>query len=328
MQKLTSSTHTLSHPAYAHPRSLYLQRNHIATLPEGLSHLRALRRLFLDRNELRALPAAIGRLVSLEWLSLDDNELSTLPVELIDCENLEWVSVERNHLVSLPDDLASMAFRLRFFSVIGNQRLISLPLSMSLLCEQVTAHQLHETEQHQMLRGRTIPTTPTSPTTSSSSSFFASSSTSTSSFSSLSMSSSFVGGGGPPKNGLEFRIDSVLQIPKSMTHGYPLSDSAMDLHNYQNEHQDRVRDIVFYLERVVLPLNIEFNGVAHYPPQSEVSSLVRCPRSGSKFTFKNTRTHCRLCGNVYAKREVQHRVVLAILGESRVCHYCFEVCFA
>jgi len=266
---------------------LYLQRNHIAVLPESICQLRALRRLFLDRNELRALPAALGSMMNLQWLSVDDNELSTLPVELIECENLEWISVERNHLVSLPDDLASMAYRLRFFSALGNERLVWLPLSMSLLCEQVSARHRYEAEQFQMLHGRAA-STPAEAV------------------------------------GLELRIDSVLQIPKSMTHGYPLSNSAMDLHNYQNEHQDRVRDMIFYLERVVLPLGVEFNPTAHYPPQAEVSSLVRCPRSGSKFTFKNTRTHCRLCGNVYAKREVQHRVILAVLGESRVCHYCFE----
>jgi internalin A len=74
------------------------------SLPQSVSHLRALRRLVLDDNLLRALPEDMGCLPSLRELSCDNNRLTEVPPVLAagNVCNLVLLSLGNNLISEVP----------------------------------------------------------------------------------------------------------------------------------------------------------------------------------------------------------------------------------
>ena len=86
-------------------RTLQLQCNQIAVLPDWIGQLTELEELHLAHNQLASLPASIGRLSKLRKLTINHNQLESLPECLGLLPALESVELESNTLSCPPMDV-------------------------------------------------------------------------------------------------------------------------------------------------------------------------------------------------------------------------------
>lgn len=85
-----------------HVEKLVLDKNHLVTLPDELSHLPRLTYLSLYHNNLQKLPESIGNLCSLQYLDLHGNNIETLPDSIWNLKSLSILNVSSNMLSSFP----------------------------------------------------------------------------------------------------------------------------------------------------------------------------------------------------------------------------------
>lgn len=83
-------------------RSLLLDGNPVASLPQELSALSGLQTLSLHGVALDTLPAIVTRLISLKYLDLGRTGLKAFPPALANLKGLEGLSLDSNSLVSIP----------------------------------------------------------------------------------------------------------------------------------------------------------------------------------------------------------------------------------
>ena len=83
-------------------RSLHLNRNEMAELPDWLAELTSLTSLEFAQNQVAKLGGWIGDLDQLENLDMTDNLLTTLPEKLGDCRRLIHLRMVGNLLVGIP----------------------------------------------------------------------------------------------------------------------------------------------------------------------------------------------------------------------------------
>ncbi|MDP2436411.1 MAG: leucine-rich repeat domain-containing protein, partial [archaeon] len=96
--------------ALAELKNLFLQNNHLTTLPESFAKLEELRILRLSNNRLKEVPECIIQLVSLEELYLEDNAITSSTPEFQDlCEVISVVALDGNPLVEEPPELTPEA---------------------------------------------------------------------------------------------------------------------------------------------------------------------------------------------------------------------------
>ncbi|XP_072479667.1 leucine-rich repeat-containing protein 57 [Notamacropus eugenii] len=89
-------------------RSLTLNHNRLAVLPEELCKLTKLETLHLNNNRLTQLPAAFGQLSALKSLSLSGNQLRTVPSQLCSLRHLDVVDLSKNQIQSVPDSVGEL----------------------------------------------------------------------------------------------------------------------------------------------------------------------------------------------------------------------------
>ncbi|CAL8322267.1 unnamed protein product [Lota lota] len=93
VRHLSSSLWRLSHLT-----ALYINNNHLTSLPPDIACLHRLEYLNLSCNQLCTLPSEIGTVVSLRELHLNENKLSILPFELGKLFQLHTLGIEGNPL--------------------------------------------------------------------------------------------------------------------------------------------------------------------------------------------------------------------------------------
>ena len=76
--------------------------------PDCFWRLTALEELYIDRNQIADLPDGIGELVNLKELGLIGNKLKTVPTAINKLAKLEVLHAEENRLESLPKGLGKL----------------------------------------------------------------------------------------------------------------------------------------------------------------------------------------------------------------------------
>ena len=89
-------------------RELRLDENVLEKLPRSLCSLSNLHRLSVTRNGLRAFPNQMHLMHSLRFLYLDDNELEAIPASIIRAQNLEEVSFCSNRIFEFPEGMPQL----------------------------------------------------------------------------------------------------------------------------------------------------------------------------------------------------------------------------
>ncbi|KAF7665559.1 hypothetical protein LDENG_00137950 [Lucifuga dentata] len=107
---------------------LYLNRNHIGSIPSQLRDCHKLRFLDLSYNNLTHIPTVIGFLQNLQYLAVTDNKIKALPSELFQCKKLHTLNLGNNCLESLPSRFGELT-RLTWLELRGNC-LESLPVEL------------------------------------------------------------------------------------------------------------------------------------------------------------------------------------------------------
>ncbi|CAL8386838.1 unnamed protein product [Boreogadus saida] len=93
VRHLSSSLWRLSHLT-----ALYINNNHLTSLPPDIACLHRLEYLNVSCNQLCTLPSEIGTVVSLRELHLNENKLSVLPFELGNLFQVHTLGIEGNPL--------------------------------------------------------------------------------------------------------------------------------------------------------------------------------------------------------------------------------------
>jgi len=126
LDKVASLTPTLEHlGALTGLVVLDLRRNALATLPNAIGRLSALRSLNVAHNKLSAVADDIGNLSQLETLDVSYNELTALPGAFGRLGMLKSLKVAHNKLSAVPDEIGNLS-QLEILDVSWN-KLIALP---------------------------------------------------------------------------------------------------------------------------------------------------------------------------------------------------------
>ncbi|XP_046357270.2 leucine-rich repeat-containing protein 28-like isoform X2 [Haliotis rufescens] len=130
---------------FTHITNLYLKRNCLTTLPQGISLLQNLVVLYLHSNKLAALPNTIGDLSNLECLDVGANCLTCLPASIGRLAKLTSLKLAYNMVTHLPKSIGNLHQLVNLEAM--NNRLRSLPLElfdcMNLEMLSVDSNQLH-----------------------------------------------------------------------------------------------------------------------------------------------------------------------------------------
>ena len=106
-------------------RWLYLSRNNLKTISDGVRRVKDLEVLKLDHNELEELPEAIGDLEKLRWLILNDNKIKKLPESIGNLHLLEELRLDHNKLTELPNSIGNLKSLVKLH--LGNNRIEDFP---------------------------------------------------------------------------------------------------------------------------------------------------------------------------------------------------------
>lgn len=110
---------------------LYLDNDHLTTLPSFIRSLSHLEYLIIHDNAISEIPSWIGELTSLHTLDLSDNQITTLPSSIGHLTMLVNFEIYRNRLIALPETIYKMV-SLQYLQISKNQ-LGSIPESMGYL---------------------------------------------------------------------------------------------------------------------------------------------------------------------------------------------------
>ena len=90
-------------------QKLYLDKNHIVSIPPQIAKLRKLELLSCSRNELATIPKEIGQLSELKTLDLHYNNIKTLPGEIWQMCSLVTLNLSSNMIKTFPQPVAGPA---------------------------------------------------------------------------------------------------------------------------------------------------------------------------------------------------------------------------
>ncbi|XP_067666352.1 leucine-rich repeat-containing protein 28-like isoform X2 [Haliotis asinina] len=113
---------------FKHITNLYLKRNCLTTLPEGINMLQNLVVLYLHSNKLTALPNTIGDLRNLECLDVGSNCLTCLPESIGTLAKLTSLKLAYNMVTHIPKSVGNLHQLVSLEAM--NNRLKSLPLEL------------------------------------------------------------------------------------------------------------------------------------------------------------------------------------------------------
>jgi len=88
---------------------LYLDKNHIVSIPPQIAKLRKLEHLSCSNNELATIPKEIGQLTELKVLDLHYNNIKTLPGEIWQMSSLVTLNLSSNTIKTFPQPVAGPA---------------------------------------------------------------------------------------------------------------------------------------------------------------------------------------------------------------------------
>jgi hypothetical protein len=108
-------------------KKLNLRYQNLASLPDSIGNLQALKELDLSENKLTELPDSIANLQSLEELYLRENQLTELPDSIGNLQSLEKLLLSHNKLTELPDSISDL--RALESLLLHNNKLTELPES-------------------------------------------------------------------------------------------------------------------------------------------------------------------------------------------------------
>lgn len=89
-------------------KELKVRSNHLPSVPAVLGSLLSLRSLYLNDNDLANIPETFGGLTALEVLGLAGNRLRDVPAELGNCASLEVLELGRNALHHIPESFGRL----------------------------------------------------------------------------------------------------------------------------------------------------------------------------------------------------------------------------
>jgi len=89
-------------------------------IPDNISLLARLEKLYLEKNDLTSIPEGVKKLSSLRKLTLWDNKIDNISLQPGDLPNLEEIKLGLNKLTAFPDDL-SLLPNLKLISFYENQ---------------------------------------------------------------------------------------------------------------------------------------------------------------------------------------------------------------
>lgn len=87
---------------------LNVSHNRIASLPDSIGRLTALKGLSLNDNRLTSLPDALGRLRSLQDLDISSNAITHFPESVGDLLELRNLVFFETHITTLPDSMSRL----------------------------------------------------------------------------------------------------------------------------------------------------------------------------------------------------------------------------
>ena len=108
---------------------LYLNENHLVSLPDAITNIKQLSILNIVGNHITRLPANIGELQQLKQLYADENDLKHLPRTFGELGSLETLELGTNRLVQLPRNFGWLK-RLQVLNLSAN-KLACLPESFA-----------------------------------------------------------------------------------------------------------------------------------------------------------------------------------------------------
>ena len=90
-------------------RIIWLNGNHLTSLPPTIQRWKSVQQLKLNGNSLTTLPAEIGRLRTLTMLVVSDNKLTSIPGDIHGCKNLQIFDCRNNCIRRLPIEIGLLA---------------------------------------------------------------------------------------------------------------------------------------------------------------------------------------------------------------------------
>jgi len=114
-------------PIFAHLQKLTIEQNRFIVFPSLLCELSNLQYLYLLRNGMKIIPEGIVQKLKLKELSLDGNKLSEID-ELTNISSLEMLSVQSNRIMRIPLSL-SLLSHLKHLKL-SNNKICQLPPSL------------------------------------------------------------------------------------------------------------------------------------------------------------------------------------------------------
>ena len=88
--------------------TLYLEWNHLVSLPDSFTELIALKNLYISNNKMEILNSDFGNLIELRILDAGYNYISEIPDSFIDLENLEYLWLFNNDITYIPEGICDL----------------------------------------------------------------------------------------------------------------------------------------------------------------------------------------------------------------------------
>lgn len=93
---------------FTHLTDVYLQRDKLKEIPDGLLTLTNLTTLWLPANEIESISPQIANLRKLKIINLNGNKIRNVPPEIGELANLEELSLGGNLLKALPKEISNL----------------------------------------------------------------------------------------------------------------------------------------------------------------------------------------------------------------------------
>jgi Leucine-rich repeat (LRR) protein len=110
---------------------LFLNHNHIKSLPDDLDKLEGFHWVYFENNELSTLPPSLARMPSLEGMYYTSNRFTEIPPVVFTMTRLNKMQFSKNAIPTLPPEIGNLT-ELRHLNMSGN-KLTVIPASIGKL---------------------------------------------------------------------------------------------------------------------------------------------------------------------------------------------------